>query len=83
MAKITTYRQCRLHKQMDGKRTMVQVAWIPSQFATQGRTLKIRDRDGEWINGWKVIDIGSFTKTERETNEATQRHKHQRRASDI
>ena len=32
-----------------------QVSWIPQEFAVQGATLKLRDRTGAWVDGWKVI----------------------------
>ncbi|QEL20078.1 hypothetical protein [Limnoglobus roseus] len=51
------YRQCRLVKDM-GQSQCVQVSWIPDQFAELGRTLKLRDEDKNWENGWVVRGVG-------------------------
>lgn len=35
------------------------VAWIPSKFAIQGNFVKIKNNEGDWVNGWKVEVAGS------------------------
>ena len=31
-----------------------QVSWIPSEFAQEGRYLKLKE-NGQWTDGWKVV----------------------------
>jgi hypothetical protein len=47
---MTNYMHCVL-KHGDGS---TQVSWIPSEFAEEGRYLKLKDRDG-WKDGWQVV----------------------------
>jgi hypothetical protein len=35
---------------------LVDVVWIPKQFAVVGKTLSIRI-DGEWSDGWLVLEV--------------------------
>jgi hypothetical protein len=49
--KTDTYTQCELVKQ-----NIFQVAWIPSQFAVVGKTLKIKE-NGIWEDDWKVTHV--------------------------
>ena len=52
------YRQCRLVKRIpDGE--CVQMSWLPSEFAREGRILKLRDDEGNWDDGWVVRDVGN------------------------
>ena len=46
------YTQCMLAKN-DSR----QVAWIPARYARLHRVLKLRDSDGVWDDGWKVIEV--------------------------
>ena len=57
MAKTVFYRQCRLVKTTP-KGECVQVSWIPEPYAATGRVLKLRDRDGVWDDGWRVLGAG-------------------------
>lgn len=34
------------------------MSWIPDQFATAGKILKLRRDDGAWENGWVVLEAG-------------------------
>jgi hypothetical protein len=43
--------QCNL-KRVNGDR---EVAWVPASHAVPGKYLEIK-RDGEWENGWQVIN---------------------------
>lgn len=36
-----------------------QVSWIPSQFAKIGDILKIKDKNGDWQDGWIVKAVYS------------------------
>jgi hypothetical protein len=51
--KRTFYRQCTLQRT-----STTQVSWIPEPFCELGKTLKLRDDDGLWTDGWKVVTVG-------------------------
>jgi hypothetical protein len=58
------------------------VSWIPSHLARVGRTVKLQDDEGNWSEGWTVVEVYQTCPT----NEAVERSrdwKHQRKASDI
>ena len=48
---MTTHMHCVL-KRVDGA---TQVSWIPSEFAQEGRYLKLKE-NGVWENGWQVVE---------------------------
>lgn len=67
------YTQCRLRKLVDGG-YLEQVAWIPTEFAVVGKSLKIREplsdrtsKMGDWVDGWVVMGRGA-TKPGRDHN---------------
>jgi hypothetical protein len=51
------YTQCTMHKATETG-TLIDVAWIPSEFAHIGRHLVIRVK-GVWVSGWYVVSKGS------------------------
>ncbi len=58
----TMYRQCRLVKTIgrdDLRSTLTERAWIPQQFAQLLKTLKIKQVDGSWDDGWVVDHVGT------------------------
>lgn len=57
MAKTVYYRQCRLLKKTPAGE-FVQVSWIPEPYAAAGRVLKLRNDDGVWDDGWRVLGAG-------------------------
>ncbi len=67
------FRQCVLQK-----KAIVQVAWIPEQFAKEGLFLEIKEDDG-----WEVIFVGTIRLDDAYVSERSQDYKHQRKASDI
>ena len=54
MAKKVYYRQCSLRR--GNTHT---VSWLPEKFAEQGKYLKLKGKDGEWVDGWLVESVGS------------------------
>ncbi len=54
---VHSYTQCRLTKWVDHGE-LCQVAWIPTQFASIGRRVRIRVA-GEWIADWVVRSVGA------------------------
>ncbi len=79
------FRQCTMTRRLtiaDGLPvTQVHVAWIPEQFAHEGKVLRILDYD-KWVDGWEVTFVGKRL-SEEYVREQESDHKHQREASDI
>ncbi len=46
--------QCRLERGQ-----AKQTSWIPSEFATEGRIVDLKDRRGFWSEGWRVAKVYS------------------------
>lgn len=55
---MATYTQCELQK-IDGDASIVELAWIPSEFGKLGKKIKIK-KSGKWDDGWKVVRVYSF-----------------------
>lgn len=73
--------QCKLRKVINGFE-IFQTAWIPSSKAKIGKFLKIKI-NGEWQDGWEVIERGKFSIPEDYISKHSQDYKNQREASDI
>ena len=58
------------------------VTWLPSRFAKIGDFVELKNKDGTWTDGWKVISAGSQMKTS-SLVERSQDYKRTRKASDI
>jgi hypothetical protein len=71
------YIQCRLERDKQ-----FEVSWIPERFAVVDKYLKIQNEDGEWVDGWKVVNTYS-RKTELEVVAARDFYRHHREATDI
>jgi hypothetical protein len=56
--KNIVYRQCRLVKRIPNGEC-IQMSWLPSEFAREGRILKLRDDEGNWDDGWVVREVGN------------------------
>lgn len=71
------YTQCKLRRG-----TSWTVSIIPDRYAVKGKFLKLKDADGNWEDGWEVID--TYTKFPEDValhNEMLWRH--HREATDI
>jgi hypothetical protein len=69
---IVKYRQCKLQKG-----NSYQMSWIPEKFANIGKTVKLRDADGSWDDGWLVKEAFSV-RTDSEivdSHDAIKRHR--------
>lgn len=75
--KDTFYRQCFI---TNGKRH--DVVWLPERFASEGKTIKIRD-GGDWEDGWIVQKVSTIRLSDEEVRKNGRDHAHQREASDI
>ena len=77
MTNLIKYRQCTLRKICRGDSSVVTVSYIPARFAQLERTLKLRQADCSWDNGWQVEHVGaSLTESELpDTHAAVRRHR--------
>jgi len=69
--KTELYTQCKLQKGNE-----FTYSWIPKKFAVKNKYLKLKD-NGEWADGWQVIEIWS-TRKHTEINEDEYRYHRQR-----
>lgn len=58
MKQHETYRQCRLVKRIRNGE-MIQVSYIPAEFAREGHVVKLREADGSWDDGWVIRLVGN------------------------
>lgn len=73
-------RQCVLEKRIpDGM--LVQVSWIPEQYAIKDKYLKLKEGD-VWENGWQVKNVGGRMSRE-ELIQRGRDHVNHRKGSDI
>ena len=56
------YCQCELSKKTENGE-ILDVAWIPKEFAKKNKYLKIRINGG-WDNGWQVVKTGNILSSE-------------------
>jgi hypothetical protein len=75
------YRQCVLIKNIENS-YLETTSYIPEPFCKVGRILKLKDEDGTWDDGWKVISAGERTPG-RLVGLYSQSYKKTRKASDI
>lgn len=79
---IGYYRQCKLERwNKDGSKS-VDTAWIPASFGEIGLTLRIKNKDGDWEDGWVVVFVGD-QKVKDYVEQHERDYRYQRRASDI
>jgi hypothetical protein len=77
MSKNVLYRQCRLVKRIPGGEA-TQMSWIPAEFAGINKTVKLRDDEGAWDDGWVIRELG-HTLSENALTEIDQcHHRYQR-----
>ena len=58
------------------------ISWIPEKFAFIGKSLKLK-MGNNWDDGWIVVSVSSFTKTEDQINKISRSYKNMREVSDI
>jgi len=59
MKKSTKYRQCGLLRELPNDSTSFQTSFIPARFAKPQQVVRLRQADGQWEDGWKVVSIGA------------------------
>lgn len=58
MSKEVYYRQCRLQK-YNSNSYLEQTSFIPEPYCVEGKILKLRNNEGVWEDGWKIVTVGS------------------------
>jgi hypothetical protein len=58
MTTKTIYRQCGLVRDLGNDVLASQVSFIPAKFAKKNVVVKLKDDNGEWEDGWKVVTVG-------------------------
>ena len=51
------YKQCHMVKQLENGTKHI-TSYIPEKYAVLNKIVKLRDDDGEWEDGWRVISAG-------------------------
>ncbi len=72
------YRQCYLVRGVSR-----QVSWIPEKYAKMNKTIRVKDEDGNWDNGWVVQHVGRVRLEHDQVMECSRAFRYQRKASDI
>ena len=58
------------------------VTWLPERYAVKDKWVKLKDKNGNWDNGWQVVNI--WSKEQAKIIEQRERDFiHQREMSDI
>ena len=79
MKRNELYRQCRLVKKVrEGE--AFQMSYIPAEFASVGRVVKLREEDGAWDDGWVIRLVGE-SMTEEQLNAIELAHRRFERAT--
>lgn len=77
------YVQCRLRRKIRGGGPLL-VTWLPAKYAQKNKYLKLLNREGEWENGWRVLEVYNEIRVSRETIEKAERDWiYQRGESDV
>ncbi len=72
------YFQCKMQK---GNTTTV--SWIPEKHSVLNHIVKLKQDNGTWDDGWKVIEVGSLPVEEKAALDRERDYTKQRDASDI
>ncbi len=80
MNRNVMYRQCRLVKKIPGGEAM-QMSWIPAEFASINKVVKLRDDEGAWDDGWVIHEVGHTLSESALTRFDQWRHRLQRETS--
>ena len=81
MPKPETHTQCKLHRHLPGG-TLELTSWIPTKIATKGATVRLKEEDGTWTEGWLVIATYATMPSD-ELNERSRDYTRTRKTSDI
>lgn len=75
--KKTIYRQCGLIRDLGNERTAGLVSYLPVRFAKMNRIVKLKQDDGQWEDGWKVVSVGAGVDADQtpDSHRAIKRHR--------
>ena len=59
MKKEILYRQCGLRRELSADIALTQVSFIPAKFAKLNHIVRLKDGEGQWEDGWKVVHVGT------------------------
>jgi len=76
------YVQCKLQRNLPDGGTHQHVAWLPENFATLNKFLKLKNDLGDWEDGWQVIETWG-TRTVEHVERQERVWAHQRSVTDI
>ena len=68
------YKQCMLEKKMPGA-LQRKVTYLPTKFAKVGGVLKLKDEQGAWDDGWKVLSVGSTEQEDSSVRKKIRQHR--------
>lgn len=77
MKKRIEYRQCTLRKRCSNSIELVQVSYIPAQFARLNQIVRLQDEDDQWSDGWRVTLVGTSVMSDKlpDTHRAVKNHR--------
>lgn len=78
MSKPKYYHQCKLQR---GNSTLV--SWLPERYARFNKIVKLKQEDGSWENGWRVMKVFKVKWEGAFLEQYSNSYKHQRKVSDI
>lgn len=76
------YKQCMMTRVSETSHD-THIAWIPEQFAHEGKVVDVLDNYGEWSKNWTVDVVYQNRVSEEYIREHQDDYKNQRKASDI
>ena len=57
--KPITHRQCGLVLNLENDTEVHLVSFLPARFAKRDRIVKLKQENGEWEDGWRVVEVGA------------------------
>lgn len=60
MSNKETYAQCILEKKRDNS-VISTTSYLPKKFAKKGWIVDLKNDEGVWDRGWKVVSVGNST----------------------
>jgi len=57
-------------------------SWIPTKYAIKGKFLEMKNDQGKWIDGWRVVSVSNPPSLASYILERSEDYKHTRKSSD-
>jgi hypothetical protein len=74
------YRQCLLQNTYTSDKT---TSWIPSEKAVAGKTISLKEDDGTWSRGWRVVQVYHGERSSVDVADNERNYRSHRKATDI